>query len=48
MERLPVTARPDEEAHVLAGMLAGDLASWPTEAWLVFDDYHAIAGMLAG
>jgi ATP/maltotriose-dependent transcriptional regulator MalT len=47
MERLPVTARPEEEAHILAGMLAGDLADWPTEAWLVFDDYHVIAGMLA-
>ncbi len=47
MERLPVTARPEEEAHILAGMLAGDLAAWPTEAWLVFDDYHAIAGTLA-
>lgn len=47
MERLPVTARPEEEAHILAGMLAGDLAGWPPEAWLVFDDYHAIAGMLA-
>ena len=44
MERLPVTARPEEEAHILAGMLAGDLADWPTEAWLVFDDYHVIAG----
>ena len=47
MERLPVTARPEEEAHILAGMLAGDLVGWPTDAWLVFDDYHVIAGMLA-
>ena len=48
MERLPVTARPEEEAHVLAGMLARDLAVWPTDAWLVFDDYHVISGKLAG
>src|SRR6185295_18902224 len=47
MERLPVTPRPEEEAHVLAGILAGDLAGWPSEAWLVFDDYHVIAGILA-
>ena len=44
MERLPVTRRPEEDATVLAGMLAGDLMMWPSEAWLVFDDYHAIAG----
>lgn len=44
MERLPVTPRPEEEADVLAGMLAGDLAEWPADAWLVFDDYQAIAG----
>jgi LuxR family maltose regulon positive regulatory protein len=44
MERLPVTPRPEEEADVLAGMLAGDLLEWPRDAWLVFDDYQAIAG----
>ena len=44
MERLPVTPRPEEEADVLAGMLAGDLAEWPPDAWLVFDDYHMVEG----
>jgi LuxR family maltose regulon positive regulatory protein len=44
MERLPVTPLPEEESEVLAGMLAGDLAAWPADAWLVFDDYQAIAG----
>jgi LuxR family transcriptional regulator, maltose regulon positive regulatory protein len=44
MERLPVTRRPEEDATVFAGMLAGDLMTWPSEAWLVFDDYHAISG----
>jgi DNA-binding CsgD family transcriptional regulator/tetratricopeptide (TPR) repeat protein len=44
MERLPVTLLPEEEPEVLAGMLAGDLAAWPADAWLVFDDYQAIAG----
>ena len=47
MERLPVTRRPEQEAHVLAEMLAGDLASWPSDAWLVFDDYQMVAGTAA-
>jgi LuxR family maltose regulon positive regulatory protein len=44
MERLLVTARPEEDATVLASMLAEDLMGWPRDAWLVFDDYHAILG----
>jgi LuxR family transcriptional regulator, maltose regulon positive regulatory protein len=44
MERLPVTTRSDEDATVLATMLAADLTAWPTDAWLVFDDYQAVAG----
>ncbi len=47
MERLSVTPRPEEEAQILAGMLAADLSEWPPDAWLVFDDYHAIGGVLA-
>jgi LuxR family transcriptional regulator, maltose regulon positive regulatory protein len=46
MERLPVS-RPEAETDVLASMLAGDLHAWPREAWLAFDDYHAIAGAAA-
>jgi len=44
-ERIPVTAHPNEESDLLAGMLAGDLMAWPTDAWLVIDDYHVIAGL---
>lgn len=44
IERLPVTARPEDDAPLLASMLSEDLTSWPREAWLVIDDYHAIAG----
>jgi LuxR family maltose regulon positive regulatory protein len=44
LERLPITARPEEDATVLASMLAEDLTAWPRDAWLVFDDYHAILG----
>lgn len=47
LERLPVTRQADEEVDVLAGMLAEDLVSWPTESWLVIDDYQAIAGARA-
>lgn len=48
LERLPVTPRAEEETDVLAGMLAEDLASrWPEDAWLVLDDYQAIAGARA-
>jgi len=43
-ERIPVTAHPNEESDLLAGMLAGDLMAWPADAWLVIDDYHVIAG----
>ena len=44
IERLPVTARPDDDAQLLASMLSDDLARWPSAAWLVVDDYHSIAG----
>jgi LuxR family maltose regulon positive regulatory protein len=42
--RMRVTGRPEDEADLLAGMLADDLAAWPPDAWFVFDDYHAVAG----
>jgi LuxR family maltose regulon positive regulatory protein len=43
-ERLSASSRPSDEAEVLAGLLAQDLASWPAEAWLVLDDYHLLDG----
>ena len=46
MERLPLS-RPEAEADVLASMLAGDLSAWAPDAWVAFDDYHAIDGALA-
>jgi DNA-binding CsgD family transcriptional regulator len=39
-QRLRATDRPDEDASILAEMLAEDLAEWPEDAWLVIDDYH--------
>ena len=44
IDRIRVTGRPEDEADLLAGMLADDLAVWPPGAWFVFDDYHTIAG----
>lgn len=43
-ERLSVTPSPSDEAHVLAEMLAEDLAAWPADAWLVLDDHHSFDG----
>lgn len=39
-QRLRATDRPEEDAGILAEMLAEDLAEWPEAAWLVIDDYH--------
>ena len=44
IDRIGVTGKPEDEAEVLAGMLADDLTNWPPGAWFVFDDYHTIAG----
>jgi hypothetical protein len=38
-QRLRATDRPDEDARILAEMLADDLAEWP-DAWLAIDDYQ--------
>jgi LuxR family maltose regulon positive regulatory protein len=39
-QRLRATDRPEEDARILAEMLAEDLAEWPSDAWLVIDDYQ--------
>jgi DNA-binding CsgD family transcriptional regulator len=44
IDRISVTGKPQDEADLLAGMLADDLTDWPVGAWFVFDDYHVIAG----
>ncbi|MGH3073067.1 MAG: LuxR C-terminal-related transcriptional regulator [Gaiellaceae bacterium] len=46
MERLPVTARADEEADLLGSMFAADLQCWPETTWLVLDDYQTFANRL--
>lgn len=42
--RLRATDRPEEDARILAEMLAEDLAEWPEDAWLAIDDYQFAAG----
>src|SRR5687768_225929 len=44
IDRIRVTGKPEDEADLLAGMLADDLNDWPADAWLVFDDYHVVGG----
>jgi ATP/maltotriose-dependent transcriptional regulator MalT len=39
-QRLRATDRPEEDARILAEMLAEDLSEWPSDAWLVIDDYQ--------
>src|SRR5512133_1884280 len=39
-QRLRATDRPEEDARILAEMLAEDLAEWPGDAWLVINDYQ--------
>ena len=40
LHRMRATGTPEEDVDVLAELLAEDLAEWPEDAWLVFDDYQ--------
>jgi LuxR family transcriptional regulator, maltose regulon positive regulatory protein len=42
-DRLLSTTSADDEAEELAELLATDLESWPSKAWLVIDDYHQLS-----
>lgn len=42
LERLRVTAEPARELAVLIDLIVDDLQPWPSDAWLVFDDYHEL------
>lgn len=42
-ERLVATGTPEQDVDTLADMLAEDLAEWPEDAWIAFDDYHFAA-----
>ena len=39
-QRLRATDRPEADANLLAQMLAEDVAEWPSDGWLVMDDYQ--------
>lgn len=39
-ERLRATGTPEQDVEPLAELLAEDLAEWPDDAWLAFDDYQ--------
>ena len=47
LQRLAVTDDPEREATLLAEMLAEDLGDWPTDAWIVIDDYEYLAASIA-
>jgi DNA-binding NarL/FixJ family response regulator len=40
VHRMRATGTPEEDVDVLAELFAEDLADWPEDAWLVFDDYQ--------
>ncbi|HET9242452.1 MAG TPA: AAA family ATPase, partial [Gaiella sp.] len=46
-QRLAVTSDPEQEATLLAEMLAEDLQDCPPEGWIVIDDYQHLAGAAA-
>jgi len=39
-QRLRASDRPQDDAGILAEMLAEDVAKWPETAWMVIDDYQ--------
>jgi LuxR family maltose regulon positive regulatory protein len=43
-QRLSITSSPDTEPVALAEVLAQDVSDWPTNTWLVIDDYNVFAG----
>ncbi len=46
-QRLLVTPDPAREADVLAEILAEDLDEWPSDAWIIIDDYHFVMEAVA-
>jgi LuxR family maltose regulon positive regulatory protein len=43
-ERLAMSPSPSSEAKHLGSVLGEDLQNWPSDAWLVIDDYHHLIG----
>src|SRR6185312_12416425 len=38
--RMRATGTPEQDVDILAELFAEDLADWPDDLWLVFDDYQ--------
>ncbi|HEX5584405.1 hypothetical protein, partial [Gaiella sp.] len=47
LQRLAVTDDPEREATLLAEMLAEDLEQWPSDGWILVDDYQYLAASTA-
>jgi LuxR family transcriptional regulator, maltose regulon positive regulatory protein len=46
-ERLRATGQAEKDVDILADLLAEDVQTWPTDAWLAIDDYHFAMGSAA-
>lgn len=44
IDRLRASAAPSPSPDVLAELLAADVVHWPSDTWLVIDDYHYVEG----
>ena len=40
LRRMRATGTPEQDVDILADLFAQDLADWPEDTWLVFDDYQ--------
>jgi LuxR family transcriptional regulator, maltose regulon positive regulatory protein len=40
VSRMRATGTPEQDVDILADLFAEDLAVWPDDSWLVFDDYQ--------
>lgn len=40
VHRMRATGTPEQDVDILAELFAEDLAGWPEDTWLVFDDYQ--------
>jgi DNA-binding CsgD family transcriptional regulator/tetratricopeptide (TPR) repeat protein len=43
LQRVRVPEVPERMARILAELLAEDIQKWPTDKWLIVDDYHLVA-----
>ena len=46
-DRIGATGNAQDEVEILAELFAEDVQEWPSDAWLVFDDYQFAANSVA-